>query len=719
MMKKFIATVLTATLALSPMGCAAAERTENVGNREAFQIINSATEGSMSKVKEQFDDMIEHPEKFPVNFVYDDVYYSGFGSKSMKELSRKATEEDGKLSVKLEFQVDATLKISLESVYYAEYDAFDYTVYFENNGNKNSGVIEKLNAVDITVAGRDAVLKGILGDHVNQHSPYEYDLKERDVNFTSRQGRATHIYFPYFNLENADGGALFAIGWAGTWQADFAYDKEKESTRFVGTGTLGLKTYLKPGEKVRTPLIAAVFYGERDEDKAMNKWRQWVINCNLPRDSASTDEPVKPSTSTCFDVDTGRPTTDGSISERFDTWQNTYDALIKKGLKFDFRWFDAGWYEKPDGTENTNLDWFGTVGTWKLDKYKWPSDTFRKSVDYGHENGFKTLVWFEPDRVTDLRSMVAKYDYKREWVLTRDNNVYLNNIGIPECLDWTADRIISFMDENNVDLYREDYNFDSWEYWDLGDGYQGKNRKGITENLNIQGHYELFDRIIAYCARTGKCTYVDSCASGGGRNDLETLRRAVPFLRSDSDRTTVELRLAFTTRLGRWLPYSGCVAKVSSGELEAGAADIYILRSSYVQHMTYSQRWHLDEESIKWNEILQSRSEWDEVKTYFYNDFYLLTPLRSTTDSQNWTAYMYFDGARDSGVIQAFRLPNCTASACTVKVKGVDPNRYYKIRDLDGGNSVARVKGSELIDGFTVTASQPRTALVMFVEPVA
>ncbi len=717
-MKKIIATILSAAFALSAFGCAAnlpvsAKDNKNVGTTSSEEVM-----ANTPKVKQQYDDLLAHPEKFPVNFVYDNVYYSGFGSKYFKELSRERVEENGNTKVDITFSLDANVNVLLKTVYYPSYDAYDYTVYFENVGNGNSGVLEKVNAIDINVKGKDAVLKGILGDHGNQYAPYEYDLKEKDVNFTSTLGRSCHIYFPYFNLETADGGALFAIGWAGTWQADFKYDAKSETTRFVGTGTVGMRTYLKPGETVRTPLMAAVFYDERDEDKAMNKWRQWVINCNMPRENADTDLPVQPSISSSFDGDTGLPTSDGSISERYDTWQRTFDALTRNGVKLDFRWFDAGWYVKPNGQSNPELDWWGTVGTWQLDPYKWPNDTFKQSVDYGHELGTKTLVWFEPDRVTYLDDMVKRHGYKREWVLTNNASTYLNNIGIPECLDWTVDRIITFMDENDVDLYREDYNFDAGAFWDIGDGYQGKNRKGISENLNIQGHYELFDRIIEYCAENGKCTYVDSCASGGGRNDLETIRRSVPLLRSDSDRTTIELRLAFTTRLTRWLPYSGATAKEAGGQLDVGAIDTYILRGSYLQHMTFSQKWSIDEDKIDWDGLKKCKAEWDEVKQYFYNDFYVLTPFRATTDRVNWTAYMYFDAKKDSGVVQAFRLPDCKDAQYTIKVKGVDPEHYYAVRDVDGINSVAKVKGSELINGYTVTAADPRTALLLFVEPV-
>jgi alpha-galactosidase len=578
--------------------------------------------------------------------------------------------------------------------------------------------LKYVNAIDMKVAGTNPVLKGILGDHANQYAPYEYDLTKRDVNFTSLKGRATHIYFPYFNLENDNGGALFAIGWGGTWQADFTYDENTQETRFKGTGTVGLNTYLKPGEVVRTPLIAKVCYYERDEDVAMNKWRKWVIDCNMPQENEASGTVVQPCTSVMLAYDTGRPNSDGSISEGYDSWKRSLDAFYDHGLTTEYRWFDAGWYFTPyKKTEKS--DWWGSVGTWDLDTVKWPDGSFKESVDYAAARGTKTLMWFEPERVTRLDGMVANYGYKREWVLSDhgNNNTFVNNLGIPECLDWTLERIVNTMDQNGIHLYREDFNLDPGIFWTIGDGYEGENRDGITENLYMQGHYALWDGIIEYCASTGKQTYIDSCASGGGRNDLETLRRAVPFLRSDSDRTTCELRLAMTTRLVRWIPYTGASAKESANQLTNGLMDTYVMRATMLPKVGYTAGWYHDQDKIEWEVLRQAQAEWKEFKKYFYEDFYVLTPQRSTTETKEWTVYEYFDSDTDSGVIQAFRPINAAEKTYKIQVKGIDANRYYTLRDVDGVNSKAKVKGSALQKGLPLILNDARSSLILYIEP--
>ena len=723
-MKKLLSILLTAVLALSVTTFTSRAKIEKgddltVSVDQTNGTNGSLTEGKMSIARKEFEHMVKNPADFPVNFVYDGVYYSGFSPFKFKEVSKVRTEEDGKISVMLLLKKDDTLNVLVNTVYYEGYEAWDYTVHFQNpSASQNSGVIEKVNAIDIAVEGTNPVLKGILGDHGNQYAPYEYDLLKRDVNFTSTLGRATHNYFPYFNLENDNGGVLFAIGWGGTWQADFNYNENNGSTRFVGTGTVGLQTYLKPGESIRTPLIAAVRYYERDEDKAMNLWRDWVIDCNLPSDTAESEGPVKPATAVGLMSDTGRPNSDGSISEGYDSWKRSLDSFYDNGLTADYRWMDAGWYFSPYG-ETVPSDWWGTVGTWDLDTVKWPNGSFKESVDYGEAHGTKTFLWFEPERVTHLAGMVANYNYKREWVLSDhgDNNCYLNNLGNRDCLEWTLDRILTTMEENNIYLYREDFNFDPGIFWSIGDGYEGENRVGITENLYMQGHYELFDRIIAWGAKNGKATYVDSCASGGGRNDLETIRRSVPFLRSDSDRTTIELRLAMTTRLVRWLPYTGASTKESANQLTVGGMDIYVLRASMLPFFHYGAEWYHSKDSIDWATLRQGQAEWKELSKYFYADFYVLTPFRGTTDNTVWTAYEYFDAKSDSGAIQAFRGVKNDEEVYKVQVKGVNPNAYYNLRDIDGVNSYTKIKGSALMKGLPIYAENPRTAITIYIEP--
>src|SRR5204862_37176 len=124
-------------------------------------------------------------------------------------------------------------------------------------------------------------------------------------------------------------------------------------------------------------------------------------------------------------------------------------------------------------------DWWGTVGTWELDAVKWPGETFRESVDFARAHGMKTLVWFEPERVTHVDELVKNWGYQREWAILP---TLANNIGADECFEWTLGRILAFFQRHDVDMYREDNNSDPCAAWTELAAREGENRQGIVEN---------------------------------------------------------------------------------------------------------------------------------------------------------------------------------------------------------------------------------------------
>ncbi len=206
-----------------------------------------------------------------------------------------------------------------------------------------------------------------------------------------------------------------------------------------------------------------------------------------------------------------------------------------------------------------------------------------------------------------------------------------------------------------------------------------------------------------------------------GKTSFE--RRGVPFNRSDADRSTVCFRIAVTSSLTKWFPFTGAFAKdsptnVFASQTVEGDHDIYALRGTYVPSMTYLGRWHHDENMIDWDVLKKGLDEWKFIKNYFYKDFYPLTPYAFVDNDRVWTAFMYFDKESDSGVLQAFRQPNCEEKRTVLKIKGVDPERFCEICDLDSVNSREKVKGSELEGGFTISAENARTAIVLYIKPI-
>lgn len=518
------------------------------------------------------------------------------------------------------------------------------------------------------------------------------------MSFFSDRGRPTHIFFPYFNLVCGNGGCLSAIGWGGTWEAKFGYDGV--NTRFVARGTNGLRTYLLPGESVRTPRILLVAYEGRNSAFAMNKWREYYVSRVLPKEGG---KPLRPFSTTGFARDTGLPNSDGSISERHFTWKPSFDKMLSENIKMDFRWFDAGWYVDPSG-KTVPSDWWGTVGTWQLDPEKWPGRSFRDSTDYARAHGMKTLMWFEPERVTHVDELVKNWGYKKEWALGDSNAAACgNDIGQRDCLDWTVGRILKTLDEGGVELYREDNNFDARPCWAERDHQMGEDRTGITENRAVAAHYELWDRIIAFTSAHGGCAFVDSCASGGGRNDLESMRRAVPLLRSDVDRTTTALRLSMTASFNQWIPFCGASCTEQNTQLAPnGRRDPYVLRASYLPILNLSAQW-TQNPNTDYALIRRSLAEWKRVIPYLLKAFYPLTPWHDQRDKTGWTAFAFLDG--DTGVLLAFRMEECGEDTVALSVPAWGPSDVHTLTDADSGAKI-EVRGSD----FQITRKEKRSA---------
>lgn len=653
-----------------------------------------------------FENVICSPEKFPVSFSYDGKTYKGLGGlECISSCASDAAFEGA-------WKADDCLTVKVKAVFRSGYGQSEYTVYFENSGTEPSKLLTDIAALDMLFEGGNCISRGILGDHRNYYTPYETDLSRQSAHYESVGGRATHFGFPYFDLVHGDGGTLIALGWAGTWDALFAAVRGGAHTRIRSIPAL--KACLMPGETLRTGLVVLMPYAGRDQAGAMNLWREWFINCNMPRFDA-TGRPIEPFTTAFYAYDTGLPNSDGSISERWFTWKPSLEKVLAENVAADFRWFDAGWYPDPAGN-TVESDWWGTVGVWQIDREKWPGNTFRESVDEFHKHGIKTLVWFEPERVTHVDDLVKNHGYKREWAIAAGGAI-TNNIGDPECLKWTADRIIAMMDENNVDLYREDNNASHNQTWEKLDREQSEKcgfpRRGIAENNSIVGHYALWDMIIDYCARTGKCTFVDSCASGGGRNDLESLRRGIPFMRSDADRTTTALRLSMSASFNQWIPFHGAQTKETEGQVDpsvGAGSDKYVYRASYLPVFNYAEQF-LHNPELDYDTMRRYISEWKSIKHLLTRDMYVLTPWHARDDMLGWTAFAYDDPDKGESVLIAFRMENCAEERCDIKLPFARRDCTYIMENCDNGRKTA-LPGAELANGVTLSLKNPRSCLM-------
>lgn len=675
-LKRIIALLLTAIICL-PLVCC---NTEDDGNTK----------------QPEYEGIIEKLQDFPISFKYGNEEYKGFG-KDFEETKPRTTENKdngGVMTVVYMKHKPSGTDFRLETCVYEEYNAWDYTLYITNNTQETTDKFSSINAIDIVFEGSNPVMKGIQGDlGKDMYKPYAIALN-KDTTFTreSTSGRPTHAVFPYFNLEYGNGGTFIAIGWPGCWKAQATANGGK--TNFVG-GQLDISTVLEPGDTIRTPLIAMLNYEGRDEMVNMNKWRDWFIDCNMHK---VDDKPMEP---LLIDFSLAQGMTTTQVLKVIRGW-------AAHDINLDCYWLDAGWYARPDGSP---IAGWPETGTLIIDEKRFPDKFANISQELSKTDG-KFLLWFEPEVVrVDKQSFLDNMtDFDEDWFLgTAFEGSWLEgqlmDLGNEGCREWITNRIIKILKEANVSIYRQDFNVDPAPVWRLHDTDE---KTGFVENQYVMGYLDMWDTLLAQVPGLR----IDSCASGGGRNDLESMRRAVAMQNSDywdGNAAGYDERQATMISFVQWLPYT----KFWMYGDDSVGSFTYRARSCYAGMLALDV--NIMSKKTDWNLIKKLVDEWRFISQYCYADYYPLTEWSNATDV--WRGWEYFDSTKNSGYAQLFRAADSPVSEQLIKVYGLQADCQYRIYDTDGTFDTV-VSGKVLMEeGLNIQLPTPLYAMVIYIQP--
>ena len=374
------------------------------------------------------------------------------------------------------------------------------------------------------------------------------------------------------------------------------------------------------------------------------------------------------------------------------------DSYLQKGLKLNYWWMDAGWYV---GAAEKGWPW---TGTWEVDRrpHRFPNG-LRAVSDHAHTNGVKTIVWFEPERVAAETWLATEHP---QWVLGGAGGGLLN-LGDPKAWNWLVNHIDKLITEEGIDLYRQDYNIDPLGYWR---GNDTEDRQGVTENKYVTGYLAYWDELL----RRHPGMLIDSCASGGRRNDLETMRRAVPLLRSDYLFEPVGQQ-GHTYGISFWLPFHGtgyCPSNTVGWGWGTGGIsyDAYTRRSNMCPSntMCFDFRVDVDDRLIQ-----KLYAEWLKVGADYFGDYYPLTA--HSLDKRSWIAWQFHRPEAGRGMIQAFRRSESNSHGGQFKLRGLRPDAQYELSNTDEPGKVT-VSGRQLMETGTEIAikQRPGAAVVVY-----
>lgn len=185
------------------------------------------------------------------------------------------------------------------------------------------------------------------------------------------------------------------------------------------------------------------------------------------------------------------------------------------------------------GAERFVLDdgWFGardddttSLSDWVIDPRKYPNG-LTPLIKHVHTIGMTFGLWFEPEMISEDSDT---YRANPNWALgdidqTLGRRQKVLNMALPEVREFLYERISVILRNNDIDYIKWDHN----------------RVLPAPDTAQTRGTYELLDRL----RDDFPMVEIESCASGGGRIDFGSLKRAQRVWLSDSNDALERLRI--------------------------------------------------------------------------------------------------------------------------------------------------------------------------------
>lgn len=598
-------------------------------------------------------------------------------------------------------QVDERLRVTLETAEYSEFSAREWVLWFENPSHERSDVLsdirdgdflvplppapEKFKG-DVSLPGDRAVIsmsgavRGIdysTDDDVSatEFAPVAHYFHPRRggdggvFEFFNGTARSSENQMPFFEVTQGGQGAIVAIGWTGGWRARFA--NTGDGVR-VEAGLARARFYLEPGEKLRTSRILVMNYVPGED--ASNKFRRLVrrhFSHVASRSSARGGL-------LAYELWGGLPT---------EEMIRRVNVIKAKGLSYEDLWIDAGWY--GDGRKCDDAftgDWWQWTGDWVPNARIHP-DGLADVAAAAREAGMGLMLWFEPERA----SLSSRFAREHPGLLSGTLLFYGNE----DARIHARDTVSGFAARLDLSCFRQDFNYDP-----AGDlaRLDAPDRSGIAEIRHVTGIYRFWDELLERFPGM----IIDNCSGGGRRIDIETLRRSIPFFRSDYQcgfNLNPDVLQAHNAGASRLLPYTGCAVKL---------CDVYSLRSAYsASHgVAYWSAVFQKEEDVDWAVAEKCCDEFRRIRRFFPCDFYNLGS--AGMDPTTWAIWQYHDPDTDEGVVLAFRRAQSPSDRATVALRGIPSGAAVEIENLDTGE-----KGAVAADALALRIPERRSSIVL------
>jgi alpha-galactosidase len=616
--------------------------------------------------------------------------YPGWGGKRFYEPAVKITRVNGDRDLVLHYQSHHIAGNDLEILMKDIRDDIEVTLHYHVYPEgiiRRSSTIRNNTKEPVTVESAQSAtwyMPSGTGYHLTylsgrwaaetqiNHEPIHEGMKVIE----SRLGHTGHTFNPWFAVDRGDaseesGSVWFgALAWSGNWRISVEQTPYGQVRIIGGLNTFDFSYPLKPGEALDTPEFYGGFSsnGFGEASRLLHNLERAAIE---PHGASARVRPVLYNSweATEFKVD-----------------EAGQKALAEKAAKLGVELFvmDDGWFGKR------NTDHAG-LGDWFVNKEKFPNG-LEPLIDYVNKLGMDFGLWVEPEMVNPDSDL---YRAHPDWVMNfpgRPRSELRNQLVLNLARTDVRDYIYSVLDKlasnYKIKYFKWDMNriFSEPGWPEVPPSEQRKLWVQYVRNL-----YNILDRLRAAHPNLE----IESCSGGGGRIDLEILKRVEEFWTSDNTEAFDRLKIqegfsqayaakfmsAWVTDVpnmnGRSTPLKYRFLVAMQGALGIGAN---------------LNKWTADDTKLATDMVALDKRIRNTVQEG--NLYRLLSPRTSDV-----TANEYVSQDGKEAVLFAFRhSQQYSTSAPLILLQGLDVKGVYRLESIDGklANGQSEVSGAFL-----------------------
>jgi hypothetical protein len=396
---------------------------------------------------------------------------------------------------------------------------------------------------------------------------------------------------------------------------------------------------------------------------------------------------------------------------------------------------------KALGLEMFHIDagWFRNVGDWVPDPKKFPHG-LAYIADEAHREGLRFGIWTDWTQAalsTEPGALNIRNPKVRDWMVTdlgpdwkpEEFKGQTIDIGVPAARDWAASEVKRIVESYHLDMLehdgylvaqgcvREDHPHAPPVQSTIKVTHDCFDFVSASDSTDVSYHaVRAYYRIYEQLRREHPGLLLEICNDGGRMVDFGSAAHGDYFSITDTYDPLSNRRAFYDT--SHVLPAAMLESYVESWPVPEIANFRYMLRSGMMGWLTImldTTVWTPEQHEEARREIAiykeKLRPLIREAQLYHVSD---------RPDGVHWDAAEYWDPARKTGVLYAFRGSIADESAHVFSLAGLDPGTQYKLHFEDASQPDREASGRELMaDGLTITLEKPLTSELVFIKQKA